>query len=38
MKRRKPDIVTAVVPGRGHCPDLDEPAALIAIDAFLERL
>ncbi|MSO64256.1 MAG: alpha/beta hydrolase [Alphaproteobacteria bacterium] len=38
MKRRKPDLVTVVVPGRGHCPHLDEPEALRAIDGFLARL
>ena len=35
MQRRKPDLRTVIVPGRGHCPMLTEPVALAAIDAFL---
>lgn len=38
MKRRKPDLEVAEVPGRGHCPHLDEPEALRAIDDFLARV
>ncbi len=35
MKRRKPDLQVCIVPGRGHCPYLDEPESIAAIDAFL---
>lgn len=35
MQRRKPDLVAVTVPGRGHCPLLDEPESLAALDAFL---
>ncbi len=35
MERRKPDMQKAIVPGRGHCPSLNEPEAVSAIDAFL---
>jgi pimeloyl-ACP methyl ester carboxylesterase len=35
MKRRKPDLHTVTVPGRGHAPLLDEPEALQAIRSFL---
>ena len=35
MKREAPAMQLAVVPGVGHAPDLDEPEALAAIDAFL---
>lgn len=35
MQRRRPDLITAEVPGRGHVPFLDEPEALAAITAFL---
>ena len=38
MQRRRPDMVAAVVPGRGHVPFLDEPEALAAIHRFLERV
>ncbi|MBM3503928.1 MAG: alpha/beta hydrolase [Alphaproteobacteria bacterium] len=38
MKRRKPDLEIAVIPGRGHCPHLDEPESIAAIDRFLARL
>ena len=37
MKARHPDMITAVVPGRGHVPFLDEPESLTAIRALLER-
>lgn len=37
MARRRPDMIRAEVPGRGHMPFLDEPPALAAIHAFLER-
>lgn len=35
MKRRRPDLIEAVVPGRGHIPYLDEPESLAAITAWL---
>ncbi|MDA0369174.1 MAG: alpha/beta hydrolase [Proteobacteria bacterium] len=38
MKRRKPDLKTTIVPGRGHCPMLTEPQALAAIDSFLAAI
>ena len=38
MRRRRPDMITASVPGRGHVPFLDEPQALGAIRAFLGLL
>jgi len=37
MKRRKPDLDTAVIPNRGHIPLLNEPASLKALQPFLER-
>jgi pimeloyl-ACP methyl ester carboxylesterase len=36
MARRRPDMAQVTVPNRGHVPFLDEPAALAAIDPFLE--
>ena len=38
MQSRRPDMIAAEVPGRGHVPFLDEPEALTAISAFLETL
>ena len=35
MRRRRPDMILAEVPGRGHIPSLDEAEALEAIRAFL---
>lgn len=35
MRRRRPDMVFADVPDRGHIPFLDEPEALTAIRAWL---
>ena len=37
MQREKPDLVRVEVPDRGHTPQLDEPASVAAIDAFLSR-
>ena len=37
MNARHPDMITAVVPDRGHVPFLDEPQSLTAIRALLER-
>lgn len=38
MKARRPDMIYAEVPGRGHVPFLDEPEALAAIRAWIGRL
>ncbi|MCV6594276.1 MAG: alpha/beta hydrolase [Silicimonas sp.] len=38
MARRRPDLIRAEVPGRGHVPFLDEPEALDAIHAWLKAL
>ncbi|GGX51787.1 hydrolase [Tateyamaria omphalii] len=38
MQDRRPDMIFAEVPGRGHVPFLDEPEALAAIRAWMEKL
>lgn len=38
MKAANPALVTAIIPGRGHAPLLDEPESLAAIDRFLDSL
>ncbi|NQV81380.1 MAG: alpha/beta hydrolase [Alphaproteobacteria bacterium] len=38
MAQRKPDMLTATVPSRNHCPFLDEPESLAAIDGFLAAI
>ncbi len=38
MRRRRPDMIVAEVPKRGHVPFLDEPEALEAIAAWRARL
>jgi pimeloyl-ACP methyl ester carboxylesterase len=38
MSRRRPDMVVAEVPGRGHVPFLDEPQAQSVIAAILEAV
>lgn len=38
MRRRRPDMVFANVPGRGHVPFLDEPAALDVLQAWIAAL
>ena len=38
MAARHPNLITVNVRNRGHAPMLDEPEAVSAIDAFLERL
>ncbi len=38
MQRRRPDMIRAEVPERGHVPFLDEPEALDAIRAWLDKL
>ncbi|MFQ5566299.1 MAG: alpha/beta fold hydrolase [Paracoccaceae bacterium] len=37
MARRRPDMAHVTIADRGHAPFLDEPAAVAAIDEFLER-
>jgi pimeloyl-ACP methyl ester carboxylesterase len=37
MRRRRPDMIFAEVPDRGHIPFLDEPESLWAIRDFLDR-
>ncbi|WP_299547203.1 alpha/beta hydrolase [uncultured Tateyamaria sp.] len=38
MQDRRPDMIYAEVPGRGHVPFLDEPEALAAIREWMEQL
>jgi hypothetical protein len=38
MRRRRPDMVFADVPGRGHVPFLDEPEALAALETWLGQV
>ena len=38
MQRRRPDMITAVVPDRAHIPFLDEPEALAALRKWIEAL
>jgi pimeloyl-ACP methyl ester carboxylesterase len=38
MAEEHPDLTLAEVPGVGHAPMLDEPAAMAAIDDFLARV
>ncbi len=38
MQRRRPDMITAVVPGRGHIPFLDEPEAVAALHTWVEAM
>lgn len=38
MMRRKPDLQVCLVHGRAHCPYLDEPEAIEALDAFLAKV
>ena len=38
MCARRPDLIVAEVPGRGHVPFLDEPEALAALRAWLGAL
>jgi pimeloyl-ACP methyl ester carboxylesterase len=38
MRRRRPDMVFADVPGRGHVPFLDEPEALAALETWLAQV
>lgn len=38
MRRRRPDMLFAEVPGRGHIPFLDEPEAVAVLRAFVGKL
>jgi pimeloyl-ACP methyl ester carboxylesterase len=38
MRERRPEMIVADVPDRGHVPFLDEPEALAALDALLARV
>lgn len=38
MRARKPDLQSAEIPGRGHCPIAHEPECLAAITGFVEAL
>ncbi|MBT0958513.1 alpha/beta hydrolase [Alphaproteobacteria bacterium KMM 3653] len=38
MRRRRPDMIYAAVPDRGHVPFLDEGPSLAAINSFLDQL
>ncbi|MEL6450188.1 MAG: alpha/beta hydrolase [Pseudomonadota bacterium] len=38
MQERRPDMIYAEVPGRGHVPFLDEPEALSALRAWMEKM
>jgi pimeloyl-ACP methyl ester carboxylesterase len=38
MQRRRPDLIFANVPGRGHIPWLDEPESLAVLHTFLRAL
>jgi pimeloyl-ACP methyl ester carboxylesterase len=38
MQRRRPDMITAVVPGRGHVPFLNEPEAVTALHRWIGEM
>jgi len=38
MQAKRPSLIAAIVPNRGHVPFLDEPESLAAIHAVLEQL
>ena len=38
MARRRPDMIRADIMGRGHVPFLDEPDAIAALTAWLEKM
>ena len=38
MQTRRPDMITAVVPGRGHVPFLNEPEAVTALHKWVEQM
>ena len=35
MRRRRPDMIAAEIPGRGHVPFLDEPESLAVLHTWL---
>ena len=37
MRERRPDLIVAEVPDRGHVPFLDEPEALAALETLIGR-
>ncbi|MGZ2256887.1 alpha/beta fold hydrolase [Roseobacter sp. A03A-229] len=38
MQRRRPDMITVTVHGRGHIPFLDEPEAVAALQTWIDAL
>lgn len=38
MQTRRPDMITGVVPGRGHVPFLDEPVAVATLHEWIEAM
>ncbi|WP_299738071.1 alpha/beta hydrolase [uncultured Roseobacter sp.] len=38
MERRRPDMISVTVPGRGHIPFLDEPEAVAALQTWVNAL
>ncbi|MDQ2091630.1 alpha/beta fold hydrolase [Marimonas arenosa] len=38
MQRRRPDMIAATIPDRGHVPYLDEPESLDALRRWIDRL
>ena len=38
MQDRRPDMIFAEVPDRGHVPFLDEPEAVAAVEAWMEQM
>ena len=38
MNRRRPDMIAAQIPDRGHVPFLDEPQSLVALGTWLEKI
>jgi pimeloyl-ACP methyl ester carboxylesterase len=38
MQNRRPDMITGVVPGRGHIPFLDEPVAVDTLHKWIESM
>ena len=38
MQKRRPDMITGVVPGRGHIPFLDEPVAVDTLHKWIEAM
>lgn len=38
MQKRRPDMITGLVPGRGHIPFLDEPESVEALHKWIEAM